>query len=182
MLPTSPLRSSQRDMSLSTLILAEWLPRSSSVSTIKSPRRRGQYKFSEVHHNLDDSWTTPSSSRGRIPKNNEYTKLVDEVLSWRLSGLLKGWLKSLLGRLDWIEAWGREILSSRECVKVYFKWIEWPTELERCGGPFIAPKGICSLRCQRPGHVRVEGRTCPANHSGTQPGNRTSPILSLNLG
>jgi hypothetical protein len=55
---TSPLWSSQRAESLSTLIHSEQSPRSSSVSTNKSPQRRGQYKLSGINHNLGDSWTT----------------------------------------------------------------------------------------------------------------------------
>jgi hypothetical protein len=54
------------------------------IFTIKSPQRRGQYKLSEVHHNLSDSRTTPSPSRGWIPKSNEHTKLVDEVLELKI--------------------------------------------------------------------------------------------------
>jgi hypothetical protein len=54
----SPLWSSQRVGSLSTLFHSERSPRSSSVFTIKSPQRRGQYKLSDVNHNLDDSQTT----------------------------------------------------------------------------------------------------------------------------
>jgi hypothetical protein len=56
-IPTHPLWSSQRVVSLLTLIHSERSPRSSSVSTIKSPQRRGQYKLSEVHHNVGDSRT-----------------------------------------------------------------------------------------------------------------------------
>jgi hypothetical protein len=57
-MPMSPLWSSQRAGSLSTLIHSERSPRSSSVSTKKSPQKRGQYKLSGVNHNLSDSWTT----------------------------------------------------------------------------------------------------------------------------
>jgi hypothetical protein len=49
-------------------------------------------------------------------------------------------LKSLLGSLDLNEAWKREGGSSRECHKVFAILNEWPTVLERRGGPFIAPK------------------------------------------
>jgi hypothetical protein len=55
---TSPLWSSQRAGSLSTLIYSEQSPRSSSVSTIKSPQMRGQYKLSKINHNLGNSQTT----------------------------------------------------------------------------------------------------------------------------
>jgi hypothetical protein len=83
-MPTSPLSSSQRARSLLTLILSERSLRFSSVSTIKFPQRRGQYKLSEVHQKLGDSRTTPSPSRGQVPKNNEHTHIVDEVLELKL--------------------------------------------------------------------------------------------------
>jgi hypothetical protein len=76
----SLLRISQRVRSLSILILSERSLRSSLVSTIKSPKKRGQYKLSDVHHNLGDSRTTPSPYRGQVPKSNEHTEIVDEVL------------------------------------------------------------------------------------------------------
>jgi hypothetical protein len=85
----SPLRSSQRAGFVSTLILFKRSPRSSLVSTIKSPRRRGKYKVSEVHHNLGDSRTTPSPSRGQVPKINEHTEIVDEVLELKIERSLK---------------------------------------------------------------------------------------------
>jgi hypothetical protein len=43
-----------------------------------------QYKLSEVHHNLDDSQTIPSPSRGQVPKCNEHTETVDEVLELKI--------------------------------------------------------------------------------------------------
>jgi hypothetical protein len=45
---------------------------------------RGQYKLSEVYHNLGDSRTTHSPSRGQVPKSNEHTKIIDEVLELRV--------------------------------------------------------------------------------------------------
>jgi hypothetical protein len=51
-------------------------------------------------------------------------------------------LKSLLGSLDLNEAWRREVGRSRECLKVFAMCIKCPAEVERCGGPFIAPKRI----------------------------------------
>jgi hypothetical protein len=54
----SPLWSSQRTGSLSTLIYSEQSPRSSSVSMIKSPQIRGEYKLFRVNHNLGDSRIT----------------------------------------------------------------------------------------------------------------------------
>ncbi len=38
---------------------------------------------------------------------------------------------------------------------------------------------LCPLGCQRPGHVRVEGRTCLTNLTRTQSGKQTSPISGL---
>jgi hypothetical protein len=83
-LPTSPLTCAQRTGSLSTPDLNERSPRSSLVSTIKSPQRRGQYKLSEVRHNLGDSRTTPSPSRGQVPKRNEHTEILDEVFCLKI--------------------------------------------------------------------------------------------------
>jgi hypothetical protein len=57
-MPTSPLWSSQRVGSLSTIIHSERSPRFSLVSTIKFPQRRGQYKLSRINHNLGDSRMT----------------------------------------------------------------------------------------------------------------------------
>jgi hypothetical protein len=45
---------------------------------------RGQYKLSEVHHNLDNSQTTPSPSRGQVSKSNKHTEIVDEVLELKI--------------------------------------------------------------------------------------------------
>jgi hypothetical protein len=42
---------------------------------------RGQYKLSEVHHNLGDSQITPNPSRGQVPKRNEYIEIINEVLA-----------------------------------------------------------------------------------------------------
>jgi hypothetical protein len=80
----SPLRSSQGAGSLSTLILSEQSPRSSLASTIKSPRRRWQYKLFKVHHNLGDTRTTPSPSKGQVPKSNEHMEIIDEVLELKI--------------------------------------------------------------------------------------------------
>jgi hypothetical protein len=45
---------------------------------------RGQYKLLEVHHNLGDSRRTPSPSKGQVPKRNEYTKIISEVLYMKI--------------------------------------------------------------------------------------------------
>jgi hypothetical protein len=48
--------------------------------TIKSPQRRGQYKFFEAHHNIGSSQRTPSPSRRWISKSNKHTEIVGAVL------------------------------------------------------------------------------------------------------
>jgi hypothetical protein len=88
-MPTSPLWSSQRATSLSTLIHSEWSPRSSLVSTIKSPQRRGQYKLSEVDHNLGDSQTTYFMKGNESPRATNTQRSLMKCLSWRSSGSLK---------------------------------------------------------------------------------------------
>jgi hypothetical protein len=45
---------------------------------------RGQHKLSEFHHNLGDSQTTLGLSRGQVPKSNEHTEIVDEVLELKI--------------------------------------------------------------------------------------------------
>jgi hypothetical protein len=47
-------------------------------------------------------------------------------------------LNSLIGSLDLNESWRREVVSSRECLKLFAMCIESIPKLERCGGPFIA--------------------------------------------
>jgi hypothetical protein len=51
--------------------------------------------------------------------------------------------------------------------------------LERRGVPFIAPKRIKPLGWQKPEHVWAEGRTCPANLSGSQLGDRICLVRDL---
>jgi hypothetical protein len=81
-------------------------------------------------------------------------------------------LKSLLGNLDLNEAWRREFGSSRECLKVFAMCIECPPELERYGGPFIAPQENLAVGVS-------ETQTCPANLSGTRLGNRICLVWNL---
>jgi hypothetical protein len=47
-----------------------------------------------------------------------------------------------------------EVGSSRECLKVFAMCIKCPTELERHGGPFIAPQENLAVGVS-------EIRTCP---------------------
>jgi hypothetical protein len=53
-------------------------------STIKSPWRRGWYKLFEIHNNLGDFRTTPSLSRGQIPKSNKHMEIIDEVFCLKI--------------------------------------------------------------------------------------------------
>jgi hypothetical protein len=115
-------------------------------STMKSPWMRWQYKLSDVHHNLGDSWTIPRLSRGKVPKRNEHTEIIDEVLAWRLSGSLKRIAQISLGSLDWSEAWERERF-----------WAKWPTELG-ARGALIAPRRNLPIRVS-------ETRTCPVSRA-----------------
>jgi hypothetical protein len=50
---------------------------------------RGQYKLSEVHHNLGDSQTITSPSRYRVPKRNEHMKIVGDVLELKIESVTK---------------------------------------------------------------------------------------------
>jgi hypothetical protein len=45
---------------------------------------RGQYKLSEVHHNLGDSWITPSLFKGQVFNSNKHTEIVGEVFSLKI--------------------------------------------------------------------------------------------------
>jgi hypothetical protein len=76
-MPTSPLWSSQRVMSLSTPIHFKRSPRSSSASTIKSPQMRGQYKLSGINYNL-------VRLGEQIPKSNEHTEIIGEVFEMKI--------------------------------------------------------------------------------------------------
>jgi hypothetical protein len=62
-------------------------------------------------------------------------------------------LKSFLGSLDLNEVYRREVVSLRECLKVFAICIECPTELERRGGSFIAPQENLAIGV-------LETRTC----------------------
>jgi hypothetical protein len=136
-LPTSPLWSSQRAGSLSTVIHSEWSSRSSSVSTIKSPQRRRQYKLSRVNTIL----VTPRQpSPSRRMNSQEWRTHGDHRWSaWDEDwvGHSKVRLKSLIGSLDLNEAWRRKVGSSREYLKVFARWNKWPTMLERRGGGLL---------------------------------------------
>jgi hypothetical protein len=53
--------------------------------------------------------------------------------------------KSLLGSLDLNGALGREVWSSRECLKMFASSNEWPTGLGKRGGTFIAAPLVGNL-------------------------------------
>jgi hypothetical protein len=97
-------------------------------STIESPRRRGQYKLFEAHHNLSGSRRTPTLSRGQVSKSNEHTKIIGKVLCLKIEWVAQQ--KSLLWRLDLSEDRGRQSLSSRSFGSKDFqvnwvaKWVE----------------------------------------------------------
>jgi hypothetical protein len=83
-------------------------------------------------------------------------EIVGEVLEFEdRVGHSRVRLKSLLESLNLNKAWRREVGSSRECIKVFAMCIECPTELERRGGPFIAPQKNLAVEVS-------ETRTCPS--------------------
>jgi hypothetical protein len=51
--------------------------------------------------------------------------------------------------------------------------------LERRGGAFRAPQENLVVGCQKIGHVRAGGRTCPANLSGSGLGDRICLVQDL---
>jgi hypothetical protein len=109
--------------------------------TIKSPRMRGQYKFFEIHHNFCDSLTTPSPSSEQIPKSNEHTEIIGEVLSLKIwEDHSKGWLKSLLRSLDWSEVWRRECLNLRNVGSKGLQVSEVSSRVKDAWGSFYSPQ------------------------------------------
>jgi hypothetical protein len=135
-MPTSPLWSSKRDESLSTLIHSEGSPRSSSVSTIKSHKGEG-------NTNSPGSTTTlvtprqPSPSRGTNPKSNEHMKIVGVVLEMKIKSVTQesGWS---LGSLELNEAWRRGWEHKRVSQSVCnVKWVA--NRAREVWGAFIAP-------------------------------------------
>jgi hypothetical protein len=110
--------------------------------TIKSPQRRGQYKLFEIHHNLGDFWTTLVHLGDKSLRETNARRSLMKCLLEDWVGHSREWLKSLLGSLDWSEAWGREVLTSRKVGSKYFQ-VNWvANRAEGWGGPFIAPEGI----------------------------------------
>jgi hypothetical protein len=56
---------------------------------------------------------------------------------------------------------------------------EWSAVLERCGGPFITPQENLAVGVSETRTCPAQGRTCPANLSGTRLGHRICPIWDL---
>jgi hypothetical protein len=75
---------------------------------------RGQYKLSEAHHNLGGSLRTPSLPRGQVPKSNEYTEIVGEVLCLKIERVTQRMAQISLRKLgcEW-SLKEKESLSSR---------------------------------------------------------------------
>jgi hypothetical protein len=144
-------------------------------STIKSPRMRGQYKFFEIHHNFCNSLTTPSPSSEQVPKSNEHTEIIGEVLSLKIwEDHSKGWLKSLLRSLDWSEVWRRECLNLRNVGSKVYKWVKCPAEWRTHGAPFIARKKNLSIGMS-------EIRACPGWGPNMSVNSYWNPVLAPNM-
>jgi hypothetical protein len=63
-----------------------------------------------------------------------------KCFAWRSRGSLQEWLKSLLGSLDWSEAWRRESLSSREVGSKYFHVSGVAKRAEGAWASFYSPQ------------------------------------------
>jgi hypothetical protein len=103
-----------------------------------------------------------------------------KCFAWILRWSLNGWLKSLLGSLDWSEAWRREGLSSRSVGSKGFQVSGVAKWTKGVWASFYSPKrnllvGVSEIRIC-PGW----GRTCPPNVFGTQTWHRSYPVLRLN--
>jgi hypothetical protein len=75
-------------------------------------------------------------------------------------------LKSLLGILDWSEACGRGVLSSRESVSkcIQVRMSGQPEEKCEGRGAFIAPKGICPLELSETSDKSGSGSDISGQH------------------
>jgi hypothetical protein len=76
----------------------------------------------------------------KSPRVTNTQRSLVQCFAWRLRGSLKGWLKSLLGSLDWSEAWRREDLSSRSVGSKGFQVSGVAKRAKGCGPPFITLK------------------------------------------
>jgi hypothetical protein len=150
-------------------------------STIKSTWRRGQYKLSEVHHNLGDSRTTPSPSRGQVLKRNEHTEIIDEVLAWRLSGSLKRMAQiSLMElRLEWsLRERGFEL--KKDWFKMFSSELSGQPIWGGVGTFYSPQKESTHWSVRDPDMSGIRGRTCSTSVSVTRPRHRTCLVSGLN--
>jgi hypothetical protein len=63
------------------------------------------------------SWWLPDNLvhlEEQIPKSNEYTEIVGEVLEMKIGWVTQEWVSNLS-----YEAWRREVESSKECLKMF---------------------------------------------------------------
>jgi hypothetical protein len=109
-------------------------------STIKTPRRRGQYKLFEVHHNLGDSRTTPSPSRGQVSKSNGHTKIIGEVLSLKIERALKRMAQISLRKLGSEWSLKERGLSSRNVGSMCFQNSGVANWVKEVWGSFYSPQ------------------------------------------
>jgi hypothetical protein len=109
------------------------------VSTIKSPWRREQYKLSKVHHNLGDSQITPSLSRGWIPKSNEHTKLIDEVLELKIEWVTQRMAQISPRKLGLEWSLRERDFELKRVSQSVFQMNRVANRAREVWGPFIAP-------------------------------------------
>jgi hypothetical protein len=144
-------------------------------STVKSPRRRGQYKLFEVHHNLDDSWTILVHLGDKYPRVTNARRSSMKCFAWRFWGSLKMVAQISLRKLglEWsLRERGFEL--QRECFKVFTRVLSGQPSWGSMGA-FYSP---------RPGVIFPLGvsetRTCLQRLIGTRPWCRTCPVLGPN--
>jgi hypothetical protein len=171
-MPMSPLWSSQRVGSPSTLIHPEQSPRSSLISTIKSPQRRGQYKLFGINHNLGDSQTTESIYGNKSLRVTNTRRSSVKCFRWRSSRSLKS--KAQISPrehgFEWsLEERGREFKRVSQSV-CNVKWVA--NHAREAWGAFYSPQENLAVGVS-------ETRTCPTNLSGTRLGDRICPVQDL---
>jgi hypothetical protein len=93
-------------------------------STIKSPRTRGQYKLSEVHHNLGDSRTTLVHLGDKTLRVTNTQRSLMKCFTWRFSESLKRvtQISPRKLRLEWSLRESESELK-RECLNVFASWM-----------------------------------------------------------
>jgi hypothetical protein len=143
--------------------------------TIKSPRRRGQYKFSEAHHNLGGSWRTPNPSRGQVPKSKEKTEIVGDVPCLKIERVTQKMTQISLKKLRCEWSLKETELELKKC---WFKEFssQWSGQLSKggCGPLFIAPKRNLPVRVS-------EIRTCPTKRPDMFEKDYWNPILATDM-